>query len=284
MMGMDTQALAQAAGSIGVLVGGLIGGPPKKPSLYQPLDLGTTLKDVASANLKTLPTAEEFGAKSSDFLTAQWRKSADALFPWLNPLLEKAGEQAMANLSGKLSKDTVDEVQRQSAAWGITSGAGRFGLSPLTDSYAGRQLGLRSREMIDRGMQEVTTMQQWADNALRIASGTTQNFSNSFITGAQGVARADEQNQLVYASKRDQEATPSGKQWLGGLIQQVGGTLAGVSMGGGFNQAPQWTQQVIQPQYPGWNQGTGEYGGGGYGLPDMGAGDWAGETGAATAF
>lgn len=126
---------------LGALTGSeaVYGRKPDYPLAPTPTEL---LQSNLSANLYNQPQAQQFAGNTNQFNLGQLQ----GLYDQTTPGLGTARTQSLTNindrLAGRLPQADVDAIQRQGAAWGLTSGTGR----PQAGNQAGnrtlRDLGL----------------------------------------------------------------------------------------------------------------------------------------------
>jgi len=128
-------------GFLGALTGqeAVFGRKPDYPLAPTPTEL---LQSNLYANLYNQPQAQQFAGNTNQFNLGQ----LTGLYDQTTPGLGTARTQSLTNindrLAGRLPQADVDAIQRQGAAWGLTSGTGR----PQAGNQAGnrtlRDLGL----------------------------------------------------------------------------------------------------------------------------------------------
>lgn len=221
-VGVGVASLAAGAAS-GAL------GSGKKPKIPAPptLNPDAIQMDTLRGNLKALPEIQNLTGKVNTFNIGELERALELALPGGS---SKVKQNILDQLEGKLSTEDTQAVIRNATAAGYGSGIQGAGI--------GRNLVLRDlgRSVVDtkeRGFQNFMNFQQ-ANRAVLF------NPSSMFLTPAQRLEAQAVNNRMTYDAALAQagiDAQPSqGQAALSGALgslSSIGGTFAGMSLGGG---------------------------------------------------
>lgn len=188
---------------------------------YVPTDLGAEAKRAVKSNLDNAPDTLAYLEK---------------ILPGYGEMVKKGGANTLSLLSGEIPKDVQERVYRNAA---FKSLAGGYAGSGMSRNLTGRDLGLTSLDLIERG---TNSAQKWA--------GLTQGSMAPFTITAAGQADQTNRNNLYKQAteqfKYNVAAAPDpGAAGLFNTISVIGGTAAsfgtmgmGGRSGGGGGSAP----------------------------------------------
>ncbi len=233
-------AVTGAAGALVGTIGNLIKRKVNPPN-YVPVDAGKEAGNAIAANQRNLAGAEQLAAGTNAANQRNLLDSLRAAIPGFDKLVSGTSEQIQSQLEGKLPKDVVDQINRQSAAANVASGTAGSGFGR---NLTTRDLGLNSLQLVQQGIQNSN---QWLANARQNLTAPQFDVSNMFISPAQQIAvtAANNTNQWnVQWLQTQLKAAQSNRNIIGGGFEQFGqslggmGSLGGLGFGGGGGGAP----------------------------------------------
>jgi len=222
-------AATGAAGALFSVIGGLIKkkiNPPNAPVI----DTAKEAEKAIAANQSNLAGAGQLAAGANRANQANLLESLRAAIPGFDNLVSSTSGQIQNQLEGKLPKDVIDLINRQSAASNVASGTQGSGFG---SNLTARDLGLNSLQMVQQGIQNSN---QWLANARQNLTAPQFDVSNMFISPAQQVAVTAQNNKNqwdVQWLQTQMKAAQSNRNIIGGGFEQFGQSLGGMgSMGG----------------------------------------------------
>ena len=219
-----------AAGAIFSTIGNLVKKKINPPNAI-PVDAGKEAGRAIAANQANLAGAEQLAAGTNRANQANLLESLRAAIPGFDNLVGSTSEQIQNQLDGKLPKDVIDLINRQSAAANVASGTSGSGFGRNLTS---RDLGLTSLQLVQQGIQNSN---QWLANARQNLTAPQFDVSNMFISPAQQIAVTAQNNTNqwnVQWLQTQLKAAQSNRNIIGGGLEQFGQSLGSMGSMGGF--------------------------------------------------
>ena len=220
---------AGAAGAIFSTIGNLIKrkvNPPNAPVI----DTAKEAEKAIAANQSNLAGASQLAAGTNRANQESLLESLRSAIPGFDKLVSSTSGNIQSQLEGKLPKDVIEMINRQSAAANVASGTQGSGFG---SNLTARDLGLNSLQMVQQGIQNSN---QWLANARQNLTAPQFDVSNMFISPAQQVAVTAQNNKNqwdVQWLQTQLKAAQSNRNIIGGGLEQFGQSLGGMGSIGG---------------------------------------------------
>lgn len=211
------------------VIGGLVKKKLNAPNAI-PVDASKEAGKAIAANQSNLASASQLAAGTNAANQKNLLDSLRAAIPGFDNLVSSTSGQIQNQLEGKLPKDVIDLVNRQSAAANVASGTAGSGFGR---NLTTRDLGLTSLQLVQQGIQNSN---QWLANARQNLTAPQFDVSNMFISPAQQIAvtAQNNTNQWNVQWLQDQmKAAQSNRNIIGGGLEQFGQSLGSMGSLGG---------------------------------------------------
>jgi hypothetical protein len=208
-----------AAGTIGA---GLLQKKPNMPG-FQAVDTAAEQRDAIKQNTLNFQSSKELADKTN----ANDQSSLDALLrkaiPGYESIVGQASKNIQSNLSGELSPDIVQNIQRSAAAKSLSGGVGGSGISR---NLVARDLGISSMQLKQQGLNNAMNFIQTQRNSAII---NPMSVSAMFLTPAQRIntQMQNSQNQFQAQTAQAQAQNQYDNRWAG-AIGNIGNTFGGL--------------------------------------------------------
>lgn len=233
--------VGQALGTIGSIIS-VFGKKQARDEypMYKPLDLQEQATQANAINAKQLPESEKLAAQANTFNQDQLLKMLNAAIPGYDKLQKQQGDVIGSMLRGELPQGVKDQLAREAAAYGVTSGTTGSQFS----GYRGlRQLGLNSLQYAMGGL---SAADRWTQRSAQIGRAPMMDVTSMFVTPMQTAQFNAQQAALVHESKL-------GKWGLGNFLLDAGnslmetggmwgGNIGNFGGGGSSSSNSQWLQ------------------------------------------
>lgn len=221
-------------GYLGALMG-LAGEKPDVPE-FQPVDIGSVLRDVISANLGNFDDIKSLASQINQFNTNEDIKSLQKLFPGAKGIIRDASGVIKSQLAGEVPQDVQEQIQRFGAEQAVASGTGG---SEFAGYRTARDFGLTSLNLVQQGM---NSAERWIQASR--ARVPLFNVASMFVSPGQGLQTAmwNEENRWNAEWLGEQiDAMPSPEEMAamdlmksaGGVADSFMSMYTGGAMGGG---------------------------------------------------
>ena len=228
MAGLGSVLGGAALGGVGSLLGGLFGGKKLKIPELKPIDIAGEQQQAIKQNIAALEPATALAEKTTTAEQSILEQQLERAIPGYKQLIQQASQNIGAALSGQVSPEVSQLVQRSTAGralaggYGAATGAGR--------ALTARDLGLTGMQLQQQGLGQAM---QFIGSQRSAGMVQPMSVSSMFVSPAQRLQLAQQQQQLQY--QRDLAAAqvaaqPSAMQQafgsaLSGFAGQVGGIL-----------------------------------------------------------
>jgi len=205
----------------------------KKPNMpgFQAVDTAAEQRDAIKQNTLNFQSSKELADKTN----ANDQSSLDALLrkaiPGYESIVGQASKNIQSNLSGELSPDIVQNIQRSAAAKSLSGGVGGSGISR---NLIARDLGISSMQLKQQGLNNAMNFIQTQRNSAII---NPMSVSAMFLTPAQRIntQMQNSQNQFQAQTAQAQAQNQYDNRWAG-MVGSLGNTFGGLAAGYGASQ------------------------------------------------
>lgn len=248
--------IGQALGTIGSILG-VFGKEQMRKSTpqWQKMDLSSQVSEANKINTGQLAASEKLATEANVFNQDQLTQMLNKAIPGYSAMQKQQGDVIGSMLKGELPQDVLDQIGRESAAYGVASGT----VGSQFSGYRGlRQLGINSLQYAQGGL---AAADRWAKTSAQIGRAPMMDVTSMFVSPMQVAGWNLEQNKLGFESQlmkwgqgnfltnASQSLMETGGMWsMGGMMGGMGGSQSpNVGVGMGNPQGAMWSN---------WYEGT----------------------------
>lgn len=206
------------------------GTKPKLPP-WVAIDLTKEQQNTVAGNQATLPGAQKLASDVNSFNQSEMDRIYGQALPGYDRIKQNVSDYLGSTTAGEIPDDVANEIYRRTNSRAL---AGGYGGSPLGRNLTGRDLGLTSLDLIERG---ISSTQRW----LSTQAAPRFDVTSMFLSPAQRIPMAMEERNLAWQYKYLQAQIkampdPGTKYWTDGVTNLLMG--AGNYWGGDYQTTP----------------------------------------------